>query len=172
MNTIRKITYNKVESCDIPLIQREIFQEEFIMMYGMTPFTRSAFNLFNVLDDFDKDFFSGSMPVNTCRTDIRDAGNKYVMESELPGFEKDDIKLDINGDYLVISAEKKSECENKSDDGKYIRRERTCGTYKRSFGISDVNADEISAEYKNGILTIELPKKTPQEPVSKRLEIK
>ncbi len=142
------------------------------MMYGMTPFTRSAFNLFSVLDDFDKDFFSGSMPVNTCRTDIRDAGNKYVMESELPGFEKDDISLDINGDYLVISAEKKSECENKSDDGKYIRRERTCGTYKRSFGISDVNADEISAEYKNGILTIELPKKKPQEPVAKRLEIK
>ncbi len=108
MNIIRKITYNKLESCDIPLIQREIFQEEFIMMYGMTPFTRSALNLFSVLDDFDKDFFSGSMPVNTCRTHIRDAGNHYVMESELPGFEEEDISLDINGDYLVLSAEKKS----------------------------------------------------------------
>lgn len=142
------------------------------MMYGMTPFTRNAFSLFNALDDFDKDFFNGSMTVNSCRTDIRDAGDKYVMESELPGFEKDDIRLDINGDYLVISAEKKNEQEDKAEDGRYIRRERTIGSYKRSFGISDVNAEKISAEYKNGILTIELPKKKARESVSKRLEIK
>jgi len=142
------------------------------MMYGMTPFARNAFSLFNALDDFDKEFFNGSMTVNSCRTDIRDAGDKYVMESELPGFEKEDIKLDINGDYLVISAEKKNEQEAKAEDGRYIRRERTIGSYKRSFGISDVNAEGISAEYKNGILTIELPKKKAQEAVSKRLEIK
>lgn len=142
------------------------------MMYGMTPFTRNAFSLFNALDELDKDFFSGSMTVNSCRTDIKDAGEKYIMESELPGFEKEDIKLDINGDYLVISAERKAEKDNSDENGKYIRRERTYGTYKRSFGISDVNSEEISAEYKNGILTINLPKKKPQEPVSRSLEIK
>lgn len=142
------------------------------MMYGMTPFTRNAFSLFNALDELDKDFFSGSMTVNTCRTDIKDAGDKYIMESELPGFEKEDIKLDINGDYLVISAERKTEKDDSDENGKYIRRERTYGTYKRSFGISDVNSEEISAEYKNGILTINLPKKKPEEPVSRSLEIK
>ncbi len=142
------------------------------MMYGMTPFTRNAFSLFNALDELDKDFFSGSMTVNTCRTDIKDAGDKYIMESELPGFEKEDIKLDINGDYLVISAERKTEKDDSDENGKYIRRERTYGTYKRSFGISDVNSEEISAEYKNGILTISLPKKKPEEPVSRSLEIK
>lgn len=142
------------------------------MMYGMTPFTRNAFSLFNALDELDKDFFSGSMTVNSCRTDIKDAGEKYIMESELPGFEKEDIKLDINGDYLVISAERKAEKNDSDENGKYIRRERTYGTYKRSFGISDVNSEEISAEYKNGILTINLPKKKPQEPVSRSLEIK
>lgn len=141
------------------------------MMYGLTPFARNAFSIFNALDDFDKDFFSGTMPMNTCRTDIRDAGDKYIMESELPGFEKEDIKIDINGDYLVISAEKKSEKEDKDDDGRYIRRERTTGTFKRSFGIADVNAEEITAEYKNGILIVALPKKKPAEPLSKRLEI-
>ena len=52
------------------------------MMYGMTPFARNAFSIFNALDDFDKDFFSGTMPMNTCRTDIRDAGDKYIMESD------------------------------------------------------------------------------------------
>lgn len=138
----------------------------------MTPFTRNAFSLFNALDELDKDFFSGSMTVNTCRTDIKDAGDKYIMESELPGFEKEDIKLDINGDYLVISAERKTEKDDSDENGKYIRRERTYGTYKRSFGISDVNSEEISAEYKNGILTISLPKKKPEEPVSRSLEIK
>lgn len=141
-------------------------------MYGLTPMGRNRFDLFNIFNDFDKDFFGTSMPVNTCRTDIRDAGDKYVMESELPGFEKEDITLDINGSYLVISAEHKTEDEQKDDNGSYIRRERSYGSYQRSFDISDVNADAISAEYKNGILTIDLPKRKYEEPASKRLEIK
>ena len=120
----------------------------------------------------DKDFFSGAMPANACRTDIKDAGDKYVMESELPGFEKEDITLDINGTYLTISAEHKTETENKDEESKYIRKERTYGSYKRSFDISDVDAEGIAAEYKNGILIIDLPKKKPEAPLAKRLEIK
>ena len=141
-------------------------------MYGLTPFGRNKYDLFNIFNDFDKDFFNDTMPMNTCRTDIRDDGDKYVMESELPGFSKEDITLDINGSYLVISAEHKSEKEQKDDKGHYIRRERTIGSYKRSFDISDVSAENISAEYKNGILTIDLPKKKAEETVTKRLEIK
>lgn len=142
------------------------------MMYGLTPFGRNAFDLFNLWNDLDKDMFSGSMSVNACKTDIRDAGDKYVMESELPGFEKDDISLDINGDYLIISAERRFESEQKGDNDKYIRRERRFGSYKRSFDISDVDAEAITAEYKNGILSLELPKKKPAEPVTRKLEIK
>ena len=141
-------------------------------MYGLTPFGRNRYDLFSIFNDFDKDFFGDTMPMNTCRTDIRDEGEKYVMESELPGFEKEDIKLDINGSYLVISAEHNSENDQKDDNGRYIRRERSFGSYKRSFDISDVNAENISAEYKNGVLCIDLPKKKPEEPVAKRLEIK
>ncbi len=141
-------------------------------MYGLTPFGRNKYDLFNIFNDFDKDFFNDTMPMNTCRTDIRDDGDKYVMESELPGFSKEDITLDINGSYLVISAEHKSENEQKDDKGHYIRRERTIGSYKRSFDISDVSTENISAEYKNGILTIDLPKKKAEETVTKRLEIK
>ena len=84
------------------------------MMYGMTPFGRNAFDLFNIWNDLDKNY--DSMPVNACKTDIIDAGDKYVMESELPGFEKEDIKLDINGEFLVISAEHTAESEEKDDD--------------------------------------------------------
>ena len=133
-------------------------------MYGLSPFGKNRYDLFNIFNDFDKDFFSDSMPVNACRT--------YIRESELPGFEKEDIKLDINGSYLVISAEHKTENDKKDDKGNYIRRERSFGSYKRSFDISDVDTDTISAEYKNGILTIDLPKKKPEEPLAKRLEIK
>ena len=141
------------------------------MMYGLTPFGRN-FDLFNIFNDMDKDFFGGAMPMNSCRTDIRDEGDKYVMESELPGFEKEDIKLDLNGSYLVISAEHKTENSEKDDKGNYIRRERSFGSYKRSFDIPDVDVEKINAEYKNGILTIDLPKKQPETPVAKRLEIK
>ena len=141
------------------------------MRYGLTPFSR-GYDLFNIFNDMDKDFFSGAMPANACRTDIKDAGDKYVMESELPGFEKEDISLDINGSYLTISAEHKTETENKDEESKYIRKERTYGSYKRSFDISDVDTEGISAEYKNGILIIDLPKKKPETPLAKRLEIK
>ncbi|HRR76898.1 MAG TPA: Hsp20/alpha crystallin family protein [Ruminococcus sp.] len=141
------------------------------MMYGLTPFGRN-FDLFNIFNDMDKDYFGGAMPMNSCRTDIKDEGDKYVMESELPGFEKEDIKLDLNGSCLVISAEHKTENSEKDDKGNYIRRERSYGSYKRSFDIPDVDVEKINAEYKNGILTIDLPKKQPEAPVAKRLEIK
>ena len=139
-------------------------------MYGMTPFGRTGFDLFDLFNDMDCG--SRQMSVNSCRTDIKDAGDKYIMESELPGFEKEDIKLDIEGGYLVLSAEHNTENENKDDDGKYIRRERTFGSYRRSFDIGEVDTEGISAEYKNGILKIELPKKKHETPAVKRLEIK
>lgn len=141
-------------------------------MYGLTPFGGTGFGLWDAFNDFDKNFFGSNMPINNCRTDIRDDGDKYVMESELPGFDKEDIKLDINGSQLTIAAEHSTSNDEKDDKGNYIRRERKFGSYKRSFDISDVEAEAISAEYKNGILTIELPKKKPSEPVAKRLEIK
>ena len=97
---------------------------------------------------------------------------KYVMEAELPGFTKEDIKLDINGSYLVLTAEHKNEKDEKDDKGKYIRRERSYGSYTRSFDITGVDTENISAEYMDGILKIDLPKKASEEPPVKRLEIK
>lgn len=142
------------------------------MMYGLTPFGRTGFDPWNAFDDLDKSFFGDSMPINSCRTDIRDDGEKYVMESELPGFEKEDIKLDINGSQLTIAAEHSTNNDEKDEKGNYIRRERRFGSYKRSFDISDVDAEGITAEYKNGVLVLELPKKKPETPLSKRLEIR
>ncbi|MDR1753679.1 MAG: Hsp20/alpha crystallin family protein [Eubacterium sp.] len=138
-------------------------------MFTITPYERGVFNLF---DEFEKEFFNlGKTAQTFCKTDIIDKGDKFVLEMEIPGFEKEDINLDIKDDYLIISAEKKSESEKNEKNGSYIRRERSYGAYRRSFDISNVDFDKIGAEYKNGILIVSLPKKGKETPVSRRLEI-
>lgn len=141
-------------------------------MFGLTPFERKSYDLFNAFHDFEKDFFGNETSFNSCKTDIKDNGDKYVLEAELPGFDKQDISLDIDGGFLTLTAEHSSENEEKDNDGKYIRRERSYGSYRRSFDISNVNADKIDAEYKNGVLTVALPKKEIAPPETKRLEIR
>lgn len=138
-------------------------------MYGLTPFERKSYDLFNAFHDFENDFFGGTS-MQSFKTDIKDEGDKYVMEAELPGFEKEDIKLDISGNKLVLTAEHKAETEDKQD--KYIRRERTYGSYQRSFDLTGIDAEKIDAEYKNGILTLNLPKMQETSPATRRLEIK
>ncbi len=140
-------------------------------MYGLTPFEKKSYDLFNAFHDFEDDFFKSSA-ISGCKTDIKDEGSKYVLEAELPGFEKQDIKLDLDGDRLTITAEHSDSKDEKDDNGKYIRRERTYGSYTRSFDVSAVDTEKIEAEYKNGILILDLPKKQPAAPAQKRLEIK
>lgn len=143
-----------------------------IYMYGLTPFERNSYNLFNAFHDFEKDFFDNHFPAESCKTDIKEEDGRYVVEAELPGFEKDDINIDINGNTLTISAENSVTNEEKSDGGKYIRRERSYGAYSRSFDISNIDSEHIDAEYKNGVLILNLPKKQEAVPSARRLEIK
>lgn len=107
-------------------------------------------------DDFlklpAKDFF----PETRMRTDIRETDKEYVLEAELPGFEKKEIKINIKDNYLIISAEKKEEIEEKTED--YIRKERSYGSLRRSFYLENIKEGEIKAKFDNGILTVVLPK--------------
>ena len=139
-------------------------------MYALTPFERKSFDLFNAFHDFENDFF-GNTALTSFKTDLRDEGDKFVMEAELPGFEKEDISLDITGDTLKLSAQHKEENADK-EGGKYVYRERSYGAYERTFDISAIDADNIDAEYKNGILYLNLPKKATTQSQTKRLEIK
>ena len=111
------------------------------------------------------------MSENSCRTDIRDEGDRYIIESELPGFNKEDISVDISDGYMTVSAEHSTENDEKDDKGNYIRRERSYGSFSRSFDISDVDADHISAEYKNGVLEMILPKTQTTKPETRRLTV-
>ncbi len=128
----------------------------------------SIFDPFAELDRFERSFFGRQAP--TFKTDIRDNGESYLLEAELPGFSREDISAEIKDGYLTLKAEKKSDGEDKADG--YIRRERSYGSYSRSFDLSGIDEEGITAEYKDGILSITLPKEKVVIPEGKRLEIK
>ena len=141
-------------------------------MYAMTPFGKRDYDLFDMFDDFGRGFFAPAENSRHIRTDIRDDSDKFVLEAELPGFKKEDINIDLTDEMLTLSAEHKTETDEKDKEGRYIRRERSYGSYKRSFDLSGIDASAVTAEYKNGILTLDLPKKQNEAPKTRRLEIK
>ena len=141
-------------------------------MFGMIPFEYRDRNLFNAFDNFERSFFgNSSVDLPAFRTDIRDAGDKYLLNAELPGFNKEDISLDIKDGILTITAEHNESNDQKDDKGNYIRRERRYGSFRRSFDISGIDENTISASYQNGILELSLPKAQQVLPKSHRIAI-
>ena len=138
---------------------------------------KPGFNPFTELEEMERQFFSRPFSfletgmMDAFKTDIRDEGDKYELEADLPGFEKKDINIDIDNNILKIKAEFHSEHEDKDKKGKYVTCERSYGMYSREFDLSGVNADEIKAKYENGVLKLTLPKKQQTLPETKRLEI-
>lgn len=137
-------------------------------MFGMIPFTREENNLWNEWNNLEKSLF-GSTKGGQFRCDIKDEGDKYVMEAELPGFQKEDISVDVQDNNLIITARHNSEKEEKKDN--YLRRERQFGSFCRSFDLSGIDADQISASYQNGILELKLPKQQAQLPEKRTIAI-
>lgn len=148
-------------------------------MFELRPYRKnnSLYNPFRDMVEFEKQFFGspsdffGSGSLDEFKTDIKDEGDRYTLEADLPGFDKKDIHLDINGDTLTVSAERHSEHEEKDKKGKYVRCERSYGSYSRSFDLSGVKSDEITAKYEDGVLKLNMPKKENTLPEARRLEI-
>ena len=141
-------------------------------MFGMIPFERSNDNFFDLFDNFERKFFGNSAAaLPDFRTDIRDAGDRYILEAELPGFQKEDIKLDLKDGILTISAQHGENKEEEDDKGSYIRRERRYGSFTRSFDVTGVDEEHITAAYNNGVLELNLPKAVPVVPEAKRIAI-
>ena len=124
----------------------------------------------NVFDDFfDFPFYDdraekklyGHHAANLMKTDIQEHEDGYTLEMDLPGFKKDEIKVELNNGYMTISAAKGlDEDEKDKKSGKYIRRERYTGSCQRSFYVGeDVTEEDIKAEFKHGILKLFVPKK-------------
>jgi len=131
-------------------------------------------------NDFDlfKDFFGGDdfflrNDNSVMKTDIKEQKDKYVIEMDLPGYEKENINLSLKDGYLKISAEVNKETNNDEED-RLIHRERYYGQCSRSFFVGEqIHEEDIRAEFKNGTLKIEVPKKEERKelPEEKHIEI-
>ncbi len=150
-------------------------------MFELIPFGRrnalSGFDPFKEMANFQKSFFGTLNPyfssgnAGSFRTDIQETDDAYVLLADLPGCRKEDISLQVEDDVLTIQAERHAEHENKEEKNGYVRIERSWGSYARSFDVSGVDTDAIGAKYENGVLTLTMPKKTPQKPAAKKLTI-
>ena len=130
----------------------------------------SAYNPFRDFEEMSRNFWDNNN-VSAFRTDITEKDGKYILEADLPGFKKEDISVDIDKDCLTITAEHKSEEKEENADS-YIRRERYYGSYTRSFNVKGIDTEAITAAYNDGVLTLTMPKKEPEIPAARRLEIK
>ncbi|MBT1166402.1 Hsp20/alpha crystallin family protein [Bifidobacterium simiarum] len=131
----------------------------------------------------------GLMTMNSMMsTDVRDMGDKYDVDIDMPGFKKDDIKIELNNGYLTVTGYKNSATQTGADtadpdaannggqasgagaeDGKWLRRERYSGACSRSFYVGDeLKESDIHAKYENGTLCLTLPKMEAQPQVEQK----
>lgn len=129
----------------------------------------------NMFDDFfGTGFFGSHDPLfgkngrNLMKTDIRetDDAKRYRFAVDLPGFEKDEIHVDVNNGYLTVSAEKGLDKDEEDKKGRVIRQERYAGACSRSFYVGDVKPEDIKAKYEHGVLTVLVPKHDPKKLIS------
>jgi len=128
-------------------------------------------SFFNVSDDFFTNFFESN---NLPATNITENGKEFKIELSVPGFNKEDFKIGIEKNILTISAKKEEKCEEKDENEKIIRQEFNSSSFSRSFSLPEsIDIENISAEQKDGILTVQLPKmdKKPEDKV-KKIKIK
>lgn len=140
----------------------------------LVPYTRrfrdnAMFNPFHSFEELERSFFEPDM--SQFRTDIRDNGDSFLLEADLPGFKKEDIQVDVEDDRLTITAQRHSDYEQKDKKGNYLRCERTYGAYSRAFDTTGINTEAITAAYHDGVLSLTLPKLAKQESTARRLLI-
>lgn len=123
----------------------------------MLPRRRNEFDLFDEM--FNDPFFTRGES-KLMKTDIKEKGDKYLLEVDLPGYEKENIKIEIDDGYLTVHASMNKNVDESDKDSKYVHKERYVGECSRSFYVGEeINEEDIKASFKNGTLKIELPKK-------------
>lgn len=151
-------------------------------MFGLVPFAgrkdlaRHDDGFGGFFDMFREPFFQNALAPfagagsASFKVDVKDKEKSYELTAELPGVKKEDISLHYQDSYLTISAKKDESKEEKDDEGNYIRRERSVGSFSRSFYINDIDHAAIKAEFKDGVLKVDLPKTAAAEK-AKQIEI-
>lgn len=133
-----------------------------------------GFSLFdNMFDDFFMDpFFTRGNLLKPMKTDIQEKNNNYVLEMDLSGYDKEDIKAQLKDGYLTISAQKNISNDEKDEEVNYISRERYHGKCSRSFYVGDsLKEEDIKASFNNGILELIFPKSVVQKEGRKYITI-
>ncbi|NLL06320.1 MAG: Hsp20/alpha crystallin family protein [Clostridiaceae bacterium] len=137
-------------------------------MFGLTPYNRkncgisTRGDVWNVSRSIFEDFFNDSffkgafLPATEIRADIRENEKEYVLDIEIPGTKKEDIKLNLRDDVLTVSVDRNEEVDE--EKGNYIRKERRYGSLSRNFYVENIKAEDVKAKYNDGILTVTLPK--------------
>ncbi len=154
-------------------------------MFGLVPFAgrkdlaKREDPFSQIFDVFNEPFFrtglapfSSNWGAQSFLVDVKDTGDAYELTAELPGMKKEDISLSYENSYLTIEAKKEEQKDEKDDGGNYIRRERSTGSVSRSFYIDGIDEANIGAEFKDGVLKIDLPKQTKAAEVSRQIAIK
>jgi len=146
----------------------------------MSLISRDKKSLANTLTDFDN-FFDGFFnPVRSMsdlragvsmpRVDVTEKEDSYIVKADLPGVKKEDIDVQVHNSVLTLKATTSSESSDES--GNLLRRERHYGQYLRQFTLGqDIDEGNTKAEYKDGVLTLLIPKKTPQKPEARKVLI-
>jgi HSP20 family protein len=121
-------------------------------------FDRSFRRLFDDLMEFPKDWeLPVRMEESFPKVDVSETPTQYDIRAEIPGMKKEDVKVSVNRNVLTLSGEKKE--EKKVEDKKYHRVESYYGSFQRSFSLPDgIKADKVTAEFKDGVLSIVVPK--------------
>lgn len=122
---------------------------------------------FDLFDDFFREpFFSSNYSRNQSslmKTDIQETEDAYLLDIELPGYQKEDVQAQLKDGYLTITANHTEDAKSGEDDPRYIRRERFTGTCKRSFYVGEqLQQEDIHAAFQNGILRLSVPKEVPK----------
>ena len=136
-------------------------------------------NLMDVFDDFDRDFFRGfrtpermlygKNAPHMMKTDVRETESGYELDMDLPGFKKDEIKLELNNGTLTVSTQKSVEKKDEGKDGKVLRQERYAGSMSRSFHVGDhVTEEDVKARFEDGVLRLSIPKKDAKKVEEKK----
>ena len=149
-------------------------------MLNMVPY-RSNRNVAprGFFDDFTSDFFKPlfdslgmTQPEQAMKVDVKDEGDRYTLEADMPGVSKDNLKVEVANGTLTISADYDEKKEEKGEDDKYVYRERRCGSMRRSFNVEGIREEDITAEFKDGVLKLTLPKQEVKAiPEARAIEI-
>ena len=125
---------------------------------------------FPFYDDKAEKKLYGHRAANLMKTDIKEKKDGYEVIMDLPGFKKEEVKVELNNGYLTVSAAKGlDEDDQDKETGKYIRQERYTGACQRSFYVGeDITEEDIKGEFKHGILKLFVPKKEAKPAVEQK----